>query len=93
LEIELVWDDSVAPEACLDFDAPHVESSEVFKMFFGAFAGFALLMGLVILSDPPGQNPVALRETVLPPNVVEHFLALPMVEASSDDEEEEEEED
>ena len=22
-DIELVWDDSVAPETCIDFDAPH----------------------------------------------------------------------
>lgn len=89
-----MWDDSVAPETCIDFDAPHVSTPEVLQMFFGAFAGFAGLFTLVWLSDPEGSNPVAPRTTVLPPNMVEHYLAMDIVESASgeDDEEEEEEE-
>lgn len=63
-------------------------------MFFGAFGFFGLIYGLVVLSDPVGSNPVALRSTVMPPNTNEMFLAMDLVgESSSEDDEEEEEED
>ena len=32
-EVELVWDDSVAPETALDFDAPHYPLKTVLKSF------------------------------------------------------------
>ena len=34
-EDELIWNDGVAPEACLDFDAPHVSSYEALAWWFG----------------------------------------------------------
>jgi len=34
-EDELIWNDGVAPEACLDFDAPHVNSYEALAWWFG----------------------------------------------------------
>ena len=41
-EVELIWDDSVAPETALDLDAPHVDTKEVLAMFFGAFIFFGM---------------------------------------------------
>ena len=62
----MVWDDSVAPEAALDFDAPHVSTKEVILGFFAGFAFFGTLLTLVSMSDPVGSNPVARRGTVIP---------------------------
>ena len=64
-ETELVWDDSVAPESTIDFDAPHVSSGRVLLSFFAAFGFFAGCFGLVYLSDPEGRNPVAPRSAVI----------------------------
>mgnify|MGYP003386600770 CR=1 FL=1 len=64
--VELVWDDSVAPESAIDFDAPHVSTKEAIAMFilgFGVFFGF---YKLVASTDPAGKNPVAIRDYVLP---------------------------
>jgi hypothetical protein len=87
-EIELVWDDTVAPETCIDFDAPHVESNEMFGMMVAAFGFFGTLYLLVSLSDPEGSNPVAKRATVIPHNMMRGALGI----TSGDEEEEEEEE-
>lgn len=64
-EIELVWDDSVAPETCIDFDAQHVSSDKVFISFFTAFGSLLLLYGFVKLYDPTSCNPVAPRSSVI----------------------------
>ena len=56
-EHELVWHDGVAPESALDFDAPHVASSEAIKWWLGGFAFFATVAGLVALTNPAGQKP------------------------------------
>ena len=34
-EDELVWNDGVAPETCIDFDAPHINSYEALAWWFG----------------------------------------------------------
>ena len=88
-EIELVWDDSVAPETCIDFDAPHVSSQEVIGAFLAAVTFFLGLYTFVSWSDPVAANPVATRSSVIPPNMLHTSLALSV--ASHDDEEEEEE--
>lgn len=65
-EIELVWDDSVAPETCIDFDAH--ESMPTSAVFASVFLAMSLLTGLYFLisfSDPVGSNPVATRREVL----------------------------
>ena len=87
-EVELVWDDTVAPETCIDFDAPHVESNEMFGMMLAGFGFFGTLYLLVSLSDPEGSNPVAPRATVIPHNLMRGALGITV-----DGEEEEEEED
>lgn len=66
--MELVWDDSVAPESAIDFDAPHVSTSEAVMMFlmgFGIFFGF---YKLVAAAEPAEKNPVAIRDYALPNN-------------------------
>jgi len=88
----LVWDDTVAPETCIDFDAPHVETSEVLLAFFGAFAFFGGLYGLVALSDPVGSNPVAVRATVIPEATLLRIRGIVVEEEHGEGEEEEEEE-
>ena len=65
-EVELVWDDTVAPETAIDLDAPHVSTDEVLTAFAAAFFGFFCLYSLVSLSDPVGSNPVAPRSAVIP---------------------------
>ena len=64
-EVELVWDDTVAPETCIDFDAPHVSTKDVLLSFFAAFGFFGAVLTLVTLSDPVGSNPVARRSAVI----------------------------
>ena len=61
-EHELVWHDGVAPESALDFDAPHVASSEAIKWWLGGFAFFATVAGLVALTNPAGQKPGLKRQ-------------------------------
>lgn len=73
-EVELVWDDSVAPETAIDFDAPHVDDKEVHAMIFGAAMFFASVYGLVALSDPVGNNPVATRDTVIPKSTMQQLV-------------------
>jgi hypothetical protein len=64
-EVELVWDDSVAPETCIDFDASHVSSKEVISMWTLGLVFFAGLFTLVSLSDVPSRSPVAKKAAIL----------------------------
>jgi hypothetical protein len=45
-ENELIWNDGVAPEACLDFDAPHYTSAGGLFMWAGAFFSLYLVYKL-----------------------------------------------
>ena len=65
-DVELVWDDSVAPETAIDFDAPHVSTGEAVMMFLLGFAVFFGFYKLVAAADPASKNPVAIRDYVLP---------------------------
>ena len=66
--VELVWDDSVAPESAIDFDAPHVSTNEAMFMFALGFSIFFGFYKLVSATSPPDLNPVAIRDYVLPNN-------------------------
>mmetsp|Transcript_16265 Transcript_16265/g.18420 ORF Transcript_16265/g.18420 Transcript_16265/m.18420 type:complete len:129 (-) Transcript_16265:137-523(-) len=61
-EHELLWDDSVAPEICLDFDLPNYSFSKGLAMFAGGFAFFGS-MGLFLnyVWDPAGQKRTVTR--------------------------------
>lgn len=64
--VELVWDDSVAPETSIDFDAPHVSSGEAVFMFVMGFSLFYGFYKLVAGTEPVEKNPVAIRDYALP---------------------------
>lgn len=52
-----IWDDGVAPELALDFDMPHMPSSEALGTWlfgFGVFAVFFQFLKLV--KDPDTEN-------------------------------------
>jgi len=40
---DCLWDDGVAPELALDFDAPHISSREGLYSWLAALSGFAFL--------------------------------------------------
>lgn len=60
-----MWDDSVAPETAIDFDAPHVSNKDALLSFMAAFGFFGIIYSLVALSDPVARNPVAVRASVI----------------------------
>lgn len=63
---EVIWDDSVAPETAIDFDAAtSVSGKTALLAFFSAMTCICGIFGLVVLSDPEGKNPVATRSVVL----------------------------
>ena len=51
-EHELVWNDGVAPELAIDFDAPHISRSNALKAWLRGLSFFPVLMGLIWLYDP-----------------------------------------
>jgi len=55
----------VAPETCIDFDAPHVSTSEVLISFLAGLGFFASLYLLVYISDPENNRPVAPRSAII----------------------------
>jgi hypothetical protein len=72
-EYELLWDDPVAPELALDFDAQHIPLPIGVLMFSSGLAFFALVGAFVyFIIDAPSQNPAAKRE--LPYNNLEKEL-------------------
>ena len=87
-EIELVWEDGVAPELTIDFDATHVSKTDGLKWWLGGFAFFAGIGSLVWMTDPAGKKRTVTRE--LPFNSLAAELgpmgAAPAAEATSDDE-------
>eukprot|EP00617_Octactis_speculum_P004548 CAMPEP_0185774868 /NCGR_PEP_ID=MMETSP1174-20130828/80270_1 /TAXON_ID=35687 /ORGANISM="Dictyocha speculum, Strain CCMP1381" /LENGTH=155 /DNA_ID=CAMNT_0028462251 /DNA_START=42 /DNA_END=509 /DNA_ORIENTATION=+ len=65
-EHELVWDDGVAAETCIDFDAPHISSSEGFAWWIGGFLFFLGVGTVALLRDPDAQNPTTPRGPTMP---------------------------
>jgi hypothetical protein len=94
-EVELVWDDGVAPETCIDFDAPHIDIKDILLGFTAVVGSIVGLYGLIGFMDPAGNSPVAPRSAVIPPNTVNLFFGndIPDSDGGDADEEEEEEED
>lgn len=60
-----MWDDSVAPETAIDFDAPHVSTNDAVLSLMLAFGFFGAIYGFVTISDPVSRNPVATRSSVI----------------------------
>lgn len=51
-DAELVWNDGVAPETLIDFDAPHVPKYRALKHLGVALGGLLTLMGVVTVYNP-----------------------------------------
>lgn len=54
---DCLWDDGVAPELALDFDAPNVSSREAVWTLLGVLAGFGGLLLAVRAATPADGNP------------------------------------
>ncbi|TYZ64416.1 hypothetical protein PybrP1_012652 [[Pythium] brassicae (nom. inval.)] len=63
---ELVWNDGVAPESLIDFDAPHVPKYRALKHLGMALGGLLTLMGVVTLYNPDSWRQAAKRGNNLP---------------------------
>mmetsp|Transcript_82991 Transcript_82991/g.234410 ORF Transcript_82991/g.234410 Transcript_82991/m.234410 type:complete len:156 (+) Transcript_82991:59-526(+) len=68
-EHELIWDDGVAAETTLDFDAPHISKWEGLAWWFGGFGFFFGVYTFATVTDaivPSFQNKAAARGPTLP---------------------------
>ncbi|KAJ1446722.1 hypothetical protein M885DRAFT_577194 [Pelagophyceae sp. CCMP2097] len=69
-EHDLVWDDGVAAETCIDFDAPHARPSFFFRerrrvalaALCAALSCFGIVYQIIKWSDPQGINPAYRRK-------------------------------
>ena len=61
-ENELVWNDGVAPETCIDFDAPHVDKYTGLLWFMGGIAFFYVSYKVTELSGFMQNKKTAARE-------------------------------
>jgi len=58
---ELVWDDGVAPELTIDFDAQHVSTGEGLAWFLGGLGFFTGLYQLCKFANVEANNPAVSR--------------------------------
>lgn len=56
-EDELIWNDRVAPETALDFDAPHISSNTGLLMWLGGFAFFYGVFQFAKSTAHPSNKP------------------------------------
>jgi hypothetical protein len=61
-EHDLVWDDGVAPEMTIDFDAQHISKEEGTLWGMGGIAFFFIVFQLVKATDPESKNPAVNRK-------------------------------
>jgi hypothetical protein len=87
----LVWDDQVAPETCIDFDAPNVDANEALRHFIYGILFFVSVRQLIAWYDPQAKCSVAPRETVIPYDY-KYEMGFKGASLDGGDEEEEEEE-
>mmetsp|Transcript_19928 Transcript_19928/g.24621 ORF Transcript_19928/g.24621 Transcript_19928/m.24621 type:complete len:119 (-) Transcript_19928:249-605(-) len=59
---DAMWDDGVAPEVTIDFDAPHITTGQAAKIWLSAFGGFFTLYQFCKWVDPPSKNPCVPRD-------------------------------
>jgi hypothetical protein len=67
-EHELVWDDGVAAETCLDFDAAHADNGLLW--WFGGFGFFGALATFIAVYSPKRLNQVTPRTDLYDPVAV-----------------------
>ena len=94
---DAIWDDGVAPEITIDFDASHISRKEGLLSWLGGLAFFTTLYNLLRLTDPESKNPAVNRKMdVVIGNPKTSFSAgeeEKKEEAAAQDEEEEEDAD
>lgn len=71
-EHELIWDDGVAPETCIDFDVPNYTRNEGRDWFLSGLGFFAVLYGVIYFWDAPGRKRTVTR--TMPFNGLEQEL-------------------
>lgn len=59
---ELVWNDGVAPEAALDFDAPHISKTTGLLMWLGGFGFFYGVWLVASATNHPANKPSGSRD-------------------------------
>jgi hypothetical protein len=55
-EDELIWNDGVAPEAALDFDAPHISKAEGLAWWLGGFGFFYAIYLFAVATGQPEKK-------------------------------------
>ncbi len=75
-EIELVWDDTVAPETAIDMESPHVSTHLMLSSIAAVIAAFSCVIGVISWIDPVKNSPVALRKHVIPFDGLKSELGL-----------------
>jgi hypothetical protein len=70
---DAIWDDGVAPELALDFDAPHVSTKEASYTWLAGFSMFALLFQVIKHTTSADDNPAIAHATDV---VVPDYAAL-----------------
>ena len=83
---ELIWDDGVAAETCIDFDAPHLSKNEGAQWWFAGMGFFATLGVFMTVWDAPGRKRTITR--TLPFNNLAVELGADPNGASEESEEE-----
>jgi hypothetical protein len=62
---DAIWDDGVAPELALDFDAPHISTTEATYTWMGVMSIFVVLYQTIKYNTlPNGQGNPALKHVV-----------------------------
>jgi hypothetical protein len=80
-EHELVWDDGVAPELTIDFDAQHISSAEGLAWWLGGIFFFVGFYQLIAWTDPEGKNPAVNREVCIIANSGQAIVNVPATAA------------
>ncbi|KAL3794847.1 hypothetical protein ACHAW5_004369 [Stephanodiscus triporus] len=61
-QYDAIWDDGVAPEVTLDFDAQHIDSTTGLVMWLSGLGFFATVFQVVKLTNPGAKNPAVNRK-------------------------------
>lgn len=68
-----MWNDGVAPETAIDFDAPHLSPLTGLAWWLGGFGFFFSVFLYARSTDHPSNNPAAARE--LPREAIQAAMA------------------
>ena len=75
-DFELVWDDGVAPETTIDFDAESLDLKQAVAFWLSGFVFFFLASRLVKSTDPEGRNPIVIKQETMNKDDFHYFLGL-----------------